>query len=130
MNEEEYEQGRSLWFEDFELRAKVAYLPHTDVVMSFQYLSGLDEQSGDLFPPSAGLPDDWESFAIQINDKVYLLPTPLTAFFGRRMDDSREGYRTVAVRSGRADEEYDRQGIRLTNAQKQSIDVTVYNTTE
>ena len=80
LNAEVYEEGRELWFGNLELRAKVAYLPHTDVVMSLQYLSGLDEQSEELFPHSASLPNAWESFSIQINDQVYALPAPLSTF--------------------------------------------------
>lgn len=43
LNEEIYKAGRELWFEDFDLRAKIAYLPHTDIVMSLQYLSPPDK---------------------------------------------------------------------------------------
>ena len=130
VNEEEYEQGRSLWFENFALRAKVVYLPHTDVVMSLRYLTGLDEQSEELFPPSAGLPDDWESFAIQINDKVYSLPTSLTTFLEDGWMIAGEDAKLQLAGADEPYESYESQRIRLTNAQEQSIDVTVYNTTE
>ena len=130
LNEKEYKEGKEQWLNNFELRAKVVYLPHTDVVMSLQYLSGLDEQSAELFSPSAGLPDDWESFAIQINDKVYSLPVPLAAFLEDGWVIAKEDAKLQLSGAEKPYEEYDHQGIRLTNAQEQSIDVTVYNTTD
>lgn len=71
---------KNLWFNNFNLCAKVTYLPYTDVIISLQYLSELDDQSSDLFPHSANLPNNWESFTIQFSDKIYFLPTPLTTF--------------------------------------------------
>ena len=128
LNKEEYEEGKNLWTEDAEFYAKVTYLPHTDVVLLLSYLPDLDEQAEELFPHSADLPNDWKSFAIQINDTVYTLPAPLTDFLenGWTIDEQ-----DAELRLPGADEPYERysrQGVRLVNTQKQSIEVTVYNT--
>lgn len=130
VNRAEYDAGKNLRSENPRLQAKVTYLPHTDVVLSLRYMPALDEQSQKLFPPSDALPDDWKSFALQINDKVYTLPLPLSVFL-------KDGWKTDEESSGLmlpgADEPYESyssQSIRLTNEQGQRINVTVYNTTE
>lgn len=130
VNKEEYREGRELWLVNFELRAKAEYLPHTDIVLSLEYLTRLDEQAGELFPPADGLPDDWESFSIQINGKTYSLPAPLSAFLEDGWIIAEED---AGLRLSGADEpyeQYESQRIRLTNAQEQSLNMTVYNTTE
>lgn len=130
VNAQEYDEGQEQWLEDNELRAKITYLPHTDVVMSLDYLYILDEQAEELYPSSASLPDDWQSFAIQINDTVYSLPAPLDTFLKDGWMMSAE---EAKLQLPGADEPYERyrsQDVRLSNAQGQRIDVTVYNTTE
>lgn len=129
INEPEYKEGKSLWSENFDLRAKTIYLPHTDVIISLKYLTGLDEQAEELFPPSGSLPDHWESFSIQINDKVYALPAPLSAFLEDRWKPAGEDAGIQLAGVDKPYEEYDSEQISLNNDLGQSIDVTVYNTT-
>lgn len=129
LGEGAYDEGTELWSENYELRAKVTYLPYTETVIALQYLPGLDEEAEYLFPPSANLPDDWESFSIQINDNVYSLPAPLSDFLknGWMISDEDAGLQLP----GRDDYKgYDSSWITLTNTKEQSIDVIVYNTQE
>ena len=130
LNEEVYRKGRELKTENFELRAKVVYLPHTDIVISLQYLTELDEQAEELFPPSDDLENDWESFAIQINDRVYQLPTPLSVFLEDGWRIAEEDVHHQLAGAAEPYERYDSQEIELVNDQGQSLDITVYNTTE
>lgn len=126
-----YNSGRTIWEENHSLHAKVAYLPHTDVVMSLEYLPALDEVARALYPSSPDLPENWDSLAIQINDSVYTLPQPLSDFLddGWTFADPADAERTLAGAS-EPYSDYDHISLDLVNQAEQEIDVTVYNTSE
>lgn len=124
-----YDSGKSLWSENHSLHAKVAYLPHTSVVMALEYLPALDEEAHVLYSPSPDLPENWDSLAVQINDSVYTLPQPLADFLddGWAFAAPADAGRTLAG----ADEpysDYDHVSLSLVNQNGQEFDVTVYNT--
>ena len=65
VSKKRYEEGRGLWSEnDFDLFAKVTYLPHTSTLMTLEFMTELDAAGLELYPPSPELPNDWESFSI------------------------------------------------------------------
>ena len=65
ISEKRYEEGRALWGgNDYNLFAKVTYLPHTSTLMSLEFMTELDASGAELYPPSPELPNDWESFSI------------------------------------------------------------------
>ena len=124
-------EGRALWSgNDYNLYAKVSYLPHTSTVMTLEFITELDGPTGELFPASDDLPKDWESFSIQINSDVYTFPTPLVDFLddGWKLSEEDEGL--FLDGADRPYASYEREWISLTNAQEQTIDVLVFNSTE
>lgn len=124
-------EGRALWSgNDYNLYAKVSYLPHTSTVMTLEFITELDVPTGELFPASDDLPKDWESFSIQINSDVYTFPTPLVDFLddGWKLSEEDEGL--FLDGADRPYASYEREWISLTNAQEQTIDVLVFNSTE
>ena len=77
ISEKRYEEGRALWGEnDYNLFAKVTTCrtPHLDVARIYDRTRRV---RGRIVPTIPELPNDWESFSIQINDTVYTLPVPL-----------------------------------------------------
>lgn len=51
ISEKRLDEGRKLWSEnDYSLFAKVTYLPHTDTLMTLEYVTELD--ASELYPPS------------------------------------------------------------------------------
>lgn len=123
-----YTEGREMWYENFDLRAKIKYLPHTGVVMSVDFLDSIDDEAYRLYPSL--LSDDWHSFSIQICNQVYSVPTPLSTFLeagwtmekeyaGRQLQGADEPY-----------ESYDDISVWLTNENGQKISVSVCNTTK
>ena len=123
-----YTEGRDMWYENFDLRAKIKYLPHTGVVMSVDFLDSIDDEAYRLYPSL--LSDDWHSFSIQICNQVYSVPTPLSTFLeagwtmekeyaGRQLQGADEPY-----------ESYDDISVWLTNENGQKISVSVCNTTK
>ena len=123
-----YTEGREMWYENFDLRAKIKYLPHTGVVMSVDFLDSIDDEAYRLYPSL--LSDDWHSFSIQICNQVYSVPTPLSTFLeagwtmeeeyaGRQLQGADEPY-----------ESYDDISVWLTNENGQKISVSVCNTSK
>lgn len=123
-----YTEGREMWYENFDLRAKIKYLPHTGVVMSVDFLDSIDDEAYRLYPSL--LSDDWHSFSIQICNQIYSVPTPLSTFLeagwtmeeeyaGRQLQGADEPY-----------ESYDDISVWLTNENGQKISVSVCNTTK
>ena len=117
-----------MWYENFDLRAKIKYLPHTGVVMSVDFLDSIDDEAYRLYPSL--LSDDWHSFSIQICNQVYSVPTPLSTFLeagwtmeeeyaGRQLQGADESY-----------ESYDDISVWLTNENGQKISVSVCNTSK
>ena len=81
-------------------------------------------------PASENLPENWKSFSIQINSDVYTFPTPLADFLddGWKLSEEDEGL--FLDGADRPYASYEREWISLTNAQEQTIDVLVFNSTE
>lgn len=124
-------EGRELWTENkYHLYAKVFYLPHTSALMTLEFITELDASAAELYPPSADLPKNWESFSVQINNTVYTLPVPLADFLdaGWKIAEEDDGLYLAGADEPYAS--YDRQWISLTNDREQTISVMVYNTTE
>ena len=124
-----YWEGYEGWLENNELRAKVTYLPHMEVLLELEWLTGLDAQVDELYPPRPELPDGWQSLAVQINDTVYTLPTPLTTFLesGWQMEQGEAGL----ILEGTEDPDLycNKEGLTLTSESGQQLRVEVYNTT-
>ena len=131
ISEKRYEEGRALWGEnDYNLFAKVTYLPHTSTLMSLEFMTELDASGAELYPPSPELPNDWESFSIQINDTVYTLPVSLAAFLddGWVISEEDAGLSLAGAEGPYAS--YKWEWVSLTNDHEQDISVCVFNTTE
>ncbi len=131
ISEKRYEEGRALWGgNDYNLFAKVTYLPHTSTLMSLEFMTELDASGAELYPPSPELPNDWESFSIQINDTVYTLPVPLAAFLddGWVISEEDAGLSLAGAEGPYAS--YEWEWVSLTNDHEQDISVCVFNTTE
>ena len=124
-----YREGYERWLENNELRAKVTYLPHMKVLLELEWLTGLDTQVDELYPPRPELPDDWQSFSVQINGMVYTLPMPLSTFLesGWQMEEDAAGL--VLESAEGPDTYYGKESLTLTSESGQQLLVEVYNTT-
>ena len=131
ISEKSFEDGRGLWSEnDFDLFAKVTYLPHTSTLMTLEFMTELDTAGAELYPPSPELPNDWESFSIQINDTVYTLPVPLAAFLDDGWVISEEDVDIYLAGADSPSASYEWEWVSLTNDREQDVSVCVFNTTE
>ena len=131
ISEKRYEEGRALWGgNDYNLFAKVTYLPHTSTLMSLEFMTELDTAGAELYPPSPELPNDWESFSIQINDTVYTLPVPLAAFLDDGWVISEEDAGLSLAGAVGPNASYEWEWISLTNDREQVVSICVFNTTE
>ena len=131
VSKKRYEEGRGLWSEnDFDLFAKVTYLPHTSTLMTLEFMTELDAAGLELYPPSPELSNDWKKFSIQINDTVYTLPVPLAAFLndGWVISEEDAGLSLAGAEGPYAS--YEWEWVSLTNDHEQDISVCVFNTTE
>ena len=93
-------------------------------------MTELDASGAELYPPSPELPNDWESFSIQINDTVYTLPVPLAAFLDDGWVISEEDAGLSLAGAGGPYASYEWEWVSLTNDHEQDISVCVFNTTE
>lgn len=131
VSKKRYEEGRGLWSEnDFDLFAKVTYLPHTSTLMTLEFMTELDAAGLELYPPSSELPNDWESFSIQINDTVYTLPVPLAAFLDDGWEISEEDAGLSLAGAEGPNASYEWEWISLINDREQTVSVCAFNTTE
>lgn len=109
-------EGRELWSKnEFNLFAKVSYLPHTSTLMTLEFITKLDASTADLYPPSAALPDNWNSFSIQINSNVYTLPVPLTTFINDGWKISEDDAGLYLAGADEPNASYEWEWISLTN---------------
>ena len=131
VSKKRYEEGRGLWSEnDFDLFAKVTYLPHTSTLMTLEFMTELDAAGLELSPPSPELPNDWECFSIQINDTVYTLPVPLAAFLDDGWEISEEDAGLSLAGAEGPNASYEWEWISLINDREQTVSVCAFNTTE
>ena len=131
ISEKRFEDGRGLWSEnDFDLFAKVTYLPHTSTLMTLEFMAELDAAGAELYPPSPELPNGWESFSIQINDTVYTLPVPLAVFLDDGWVISEEDVDIYLAGADSPSASYEWEWVSLTNDREQDVSVCVFNTTE
>ena len=131
VSKKRYEEGRGLWSEnDFDLFAKVTYLPHTSTLMTLEFMTELDAAGLELYPPSPELPNVWESFSIQINDTVYTLPVPLAAFLDDGWEISEEDAGLSLAGAEGPYASYEWEWISLINDREQTVSVCAFNTTE
>ena len=131
ISEKRFEDGRGLWSEnDFDLFAKVTYLPHTSTLMRLEFMAELDAAGAELYPPSPELPNGWESFSIQINDTVYTLPVPLAVFLDDGWVISEEDVDIYLAGADSPSASYEWEWVSLTNDREQDVSVCVFNTTE
>ena len=131
ISERQLKEGRELWSEnEYNLFAKVSYLPHTSTLMTLEFITELDSSAAGLYPSSSELPDNWESFFIQINNTVYTLPVSLTAFLdtGWKVSEDDAGLYLAGVDGPYAS--YEWKWVSLTNEREQIISVLAFNTTE
>ena len=131
ISEKRYEEGYALWSEnDFNLFAKVTYLPHTSTLMTLEFMTELDAAGAELYPPSPELSNDWKNFSIQINDTVYTLPVPLAAFLndGWVISEEDAGLSLAGAESPNAS--YEWEWVTLTNDREQTVSVCAFNPTE
>ena len=124
-----YDEGVQLRGEKYIL-AKAAYLPHTSVLMTLEYIEELDEAGRELYLPNPELPNNWDSFAVQIDDDVYTIPCRLTDFLENGWSLSEEDTDNRLVGADKPYCEFPNRNLTLTNDKDQSISVTVYNTSE
>ena len=131
ISEKWFEEGRALWREnDYRLFAKVTYLPHTSTLMTLELITEFDTAAEELYPPSPELPNDWESFSLQINDVVYTLPVPLAAFLDDGWMISEEDAVLSLSGAQGPNASYEWEWISLTNDREQTVNVCAFNTTE
>ena len=131
ISEKRYEEGRALWSEnDFDLFAKVTYLPHTATLMTLEFMTELDAPEAELYQTSPELSGDWESFSIQINDTVYTLPVPLADFLDDGWEISVEDAGLSLAGGEGPYASYEWEWISLTNDREQTVSACVFNTTE
>ena len=131
ISEKRFEDGRGLWSEnDFDLFAKVTYLPHTSTLMTLEFMAELDAAGAELYPPSPELPNGWESFSIQINDTVYTLPVPLAVFLDDGWVISEEDVDIYLAGADSPSASYEWEWVSLANDREQDVSVCVFNTTE
>ena len=130
ISKKRFEDGRELWKKnDYNLFAKVTYLPHTSTLMTLEFMTELDAAWA-VYPPSPELPNDWKSFSIQINDTVYKLPVSLASFLedGWEISEENTGLSLAGAEGPYAS--YEWEWISLTNGREQDVSVCVFNTTE
>ena len=131
IGEKRFEEGRTLWSEnDYSLFAKATYLPHTSAVMALEFSTEFNAAVAELYPPSPKLPNDWESFSIQINDTVYTLPVPLSAFLDDGWEISEEDAGLYLADADGPNASYEWEWVSLTNDREQTVSVCAFNTTE
>ena len=131
ISREKLEEGKELSREnDHHLYAKITYLPYTSTIMTLEWMKNIDDDTMQLYPPSENLSDDWESYSIQINDTVYALPLPLTAFLDEGWYITEENADLQLQGLDGPSAQYEREWISLVNDMEQTISVMVYNTTE
>ena len=131
ISEKRYEEGRALWSEnDFDLFAKVTYLPHTATLMTLEFMTELDAPEAELYQTSPELSGDWESFSIQINDTVYTLPVPLADFLDDGWEISVEDAGLSLAGGEGPYASYEWEWVSLTNDREQTVSACVFNTTE
>ena len=125
------DEGRKQWSEtDYRLFAEISYLPHTSTLMSLAYTSNPDLRADFIKSASSSLPERWDSFCVQIGERVYELPTPITTFLkdGWKVSEEDAGMKLAGI--ARPDASYEWEWITLTDEQEEKISVCVYNTTE
>ena len=126
-----FDEGRTLWSEnDYSLFAKATYLPHTSTLMALEFSTEFNAAVAELYPPSPELPNDWESFSIQINDTVYTLPVPLSAFLDDGWEISEEDAGLYLAGADGPNASYEWEWVSLTNDREQAVSVCAFNTTE
>lgn len=76
------------------------------------------------------LPNDWESFSIQINDRVYALPVSISAFLDDGWEISEEDAGLYLAGADGLDASYEWEWVDLTNDHEQTVSVCAFNTTE
>ena len=131
IGEKQFEEGRTRWSEnDYSLFAKVTYLPHTSTLMALEFSTEFGAAAVELYPPSHELPNDWESFSVQINDTVYTLPVPISVFFddGWEISEEDAGLSLTGVDGPNAS--YEWEWVSLINDREQTVSVCAFNTTE
>ena len=131
IGEKRFKEGRTLWSEnDYSLFAKVTYLPHTSKLMTLEFSTEFGAAAAELYPPSPELPNDWESFSIQINDMVYTLPVPISVFLDDGWEVSEENAVLYLAGVDGPNASYEWEWVSLTNDRKQTVSVCAFNTTE
>ena len=129
ITEDRYDEGIQLRGEK-DIIAKAAYLPHTSVLITLEYREELDGAGREMYLPSPELPDNWDSFAIQINDDVYTIPCKLSDFLENGWSLSEGDPDNRLAGADQPYGEFPNRDLSLTNDKEQSISVTVYNTSE
>ena len=129
ISEKRLDEGRKLWSEnDYSLFAKGTYLPHTGTLMTLEYSTELDVS--ELSPPSPDLPNDWKSFSIQINDRVYTVPVSVSAFLNDGWESSEEDAGLYPAGADDPNASYEWEWVTLPNDREQTVSVCAFNTTE
>lgn len=80
--------------------------------------------------PNPELPNNWDSFAIQIDDDVYTIPCRLSDFLENGWSLSEGDPDSRLAGADQPYGEFPNRELSLTNDKEQSISVTVYNTSE
>ena len=103
ISEKRFEDGRGLWSEnDFDLFAKVTYLPHTSTLMTLEFMAELDAAGAELYPPSPEL--------------------------GWVISEEDAGLSLAGAESPNAS--YEWEWVTLTNDREQTVSVCAFNPTE
>ena len=129
ISRDRYDEGIQLRGEK-DIIAKAAYLPHTSVLITLEYMEELDGAGREMYLPNPELPNNWDSFSIQIDDDVYTIPCRLSDFLenGWSLSEGDPDSRLAGADQPYA--EFPNRDLSLTNDKEQSISVTVYNTSE
>ena len=131
-----FEISRDRYDEGIQLRgkkdiiAKAAYLPHTSVLIMLEYMEDFDGAGREMYLPNPELPNNWDSFAIQIDDDVYTIPCRLSDFLENGWSLSEGDPDSRLAGADQPYGEFPNRDLSLTNDKEQSISVTVYNTSE
>ena len=129
ITEDRYDEGIQLRREKNGI-AKAAYLPHTSVLIALEYMEDLDGAGREMYLPNPELPNNWNSFAIQIDDDVYTIPCRLSDFLENGWSLSEGDPDSRLAGADQPYGEFPNRDLSLTNDKEQSISVTVYNTSE
>ena len=129
ITEDRYDEGIQLRGEK-DIIAKAVYLPHTSVLVTLEYLEDLDGSGRERYLPNPELPNNWDSFAIQIDDDVYTIPCRLSDFLENGWSLSEGDPDSRLAGADQPYGEFPNRELSLTNDKEQSISVTVYNTSE